>query len=136
MVSEQLAKRSKDKFFRGKRLDELKALDTREFAKLVKSRPRRALLRNYDIIEAFVKRCEEKTSKKKLIKTHDRELVIVPAMIGKTIGVHNGKEFVKVIIAEEMLGHRLGEFSPTRKITKHGAAGVGATKSSASRSVN
>jgi len=116
-------------------LDELKALDTREFAKLVKSRPRRALLRNYDIIEAFVRKCEEKTTKKKLIKTHDRELVIVPAMVGLTIGVHNGQEFIKVIIVEEMLGHRLGEFSPTRKTTKHGAAGVGATKSSASRSV-
>jgi len=134
-MAEQLAKRSKDKFFRGKKLDELKALDTREFAKLVKSRPRRALLRNYDIIEAFVEKCKEKTSKKKLIKTHDRELVIVPAMVGMTIAVHNGKEFLKVIIVEEMLGHRLGEFSPTRKTTKHGAAGVGATKSSASRSV-
>ncbi|MDP2947370.1 MAG: ribosomal protein S19 family protein, partial [Nanoarchaeota archaeon] len=51
------------------------------------------------------------------------------------IGVHNGKEFVRVDINEEMLGHRLGEFAMTRKPTKHGAAGVGATKSSASRSV-
>lgn len=135
MAAEELAKRSKEKFFRGKNVNDLKALDTREFAKLVKSRERRTLLRNYDVTEAFVKKCEEKTAKNRPIKTHDRALVIVPAMVGKSIGVYNGKEFVKVTIVEEMLGHRLGEFSPTRRPTKHGAAGVGATKSSASRSV-
>jgi small subunit ribosomal protein S19 len=135
MAGEKLAQRSKDKFYRGKKADELRALDTREFAKLVKSRARRAILRNYDVIEAFVNKCEEKTLKKRPIKTHDRSLVIVPAMVGKTIGVYNGHEFIRVNVTEEMLGHRLGEFSATRKSTKHGAAGVGATKSSASRSV-
>ena len=134
-MAEEMAKRSKEKFFRGVNVNELKALDTREFAKMVKSRPRRALLRNYDVIEAFVKKCEEKAAKKKPIKTHNRSLVVVPAMVGKTIGVYNGKEFIRVDVVEEMLGHRLGEFAMTRKSTKHGAAGVGATKSSASRSV-
>jgi len=134
-MAEALVKKSKDKFFRGKNVEELKALDTREFAKLVKSRERRTLRRNYDVIEQFVKKCVEKSAKNRPIKTHDRALVVVPAMVGKSIGVYNGKEFVKVDIVEEMLGHRLGEFSPTRRPTKHGAAGVGATKSSASRSV-
>jgi small subunit ribosomal protein S19 len=135
MAHEELAQKSKDKFYRGKNVEDLKNMDTREFAKLVKSRTRRAIMRNYDVIEQFVRKCNDRTQKNRPIKTHSRELVIVPAMIGKTIGVHNGKEFVRVDIVDEMLGHRLGEFSQTRKVIKHGAAGVGATKSSSSRSV-
>ena len=125
---EIIQKRDKSKFYRGKNVEELKSVNAREFAKLVKSRARRAILRNYNIIEAFVAKCERNVAKDKLIKTHDRSLVIVPRMIGKTIGIHNGKEFVKVIIVEEMLGHRLGEFSMTRKIAKHTSVGGGAKK--------
>ena len=127
-MAEEIAKKNKDKFFRGKNVKDLMTLDTREFSKLVKSRARRTLLRNYDVIQAFVQKCEEKDSKGRPIKTHDRALVIVPRMVGKTIGVYNGKEFLKVIIVEEMLGHRLGEFSPTRKIAKHAKIGGGAKK--------
>lgn len=130
-----MADDKKQKLYRGKKIEELKKLDTREFAKLIKSRPRRTLLRNFNVIENFVKRSQEKIEKNKSVKTHNRSLVIVPALVGMTIGVYNGKEFVSVKIAEEMLGHRLGEFAPTRKSVKHGAAGVGATKSSASMSV-
>jgi len=124
MVTDELVKKSKDKFFRGKNTEELKAVDTREFAKLVKSRARRTILRNYDVIEAFVKKCEIKDSKNRPIKTHDRTIVIVPKLVGKTIGVYNGKEFLKVVITEDMLGHRLGEFSMTRKIAKHTTIGA------------
>lgn len=129
----ELVKKSKDKFYRGKNVNDLKALDIREFAKLVKARARRTLLRNYDVVAAFVKRCEEKEAKNKPIKTHDRALVIVPQLVGKTIGVYNGKEFLKVVIVEEMLGHRLGEFSMTRKIARHTKMGIGASKSTASQ---
>ena len=120
----ELVKKSKDKFFRGKNTEELKDVDIREFAKLVKARARRTILRNYDVIDSFVKKCEVCEAKKKPIRTHDRSLVIVPRMVGLTIGVHNGKEFVKVVIVEEMLGHRLGEFAMTRKIAKHTSLGV------------
>lgn len=123
MAQEILAKKSKDKFYRGKNTEELKSVDTREFAKLVKSRERRTILRNYDVIEAFVAKCDRNSAKGKAIRTHDRTIVIVPRMLGKTIGVYNGKEFVKVVIVEEMLGHRLGEFSMTRKIAKHTSIG-------------
>ena len=123
-MEEKLVKKSKDKFFRGKNTEELKTVDTREFAKLVKSRERRTILRNYDVIEAFVKKCEMKDAKKRPIKTHDRTIVIVPKMLGKTIGVYNGKEFLKVVISEDMLGHRLGEFSMTRKVAKHTTVGA------------
>ena len=129
----ELVKKSKDKFYRGKNVEDLKSLDIREFAKLVKARERRSLLRNYDVVAAFVRKCEEKDAKKRPIKTHDRALVIVPQMVGKTIGVHNGKEFMRVIVTEEMLGHRLGEFSPTRKIAKHTKMGIGASKSTTSQ---
>jgi len=135
MAEEEIKQRSKDKFYRGKNVEELKRIDTREFAKLVKARPRRAIMRNFDVIESFLSKCEKKSLKNRPIKTHNRALVIVPKMIGKSIGIYNGKEYIKVIITEEMLGHRFGEFSLTRRPTKHGAAGVGATKSSASKSV-
>ena len=134
-MAEGLAIRNKEKNYRGKKTEELKVMDTREFAKLVKSRPRRAIMRNYDVIEKFVRKCAERTVKNRPIKTHNRALVIVPKMIGLTIGVHNGKEFMMVNINEEMLGHRLGEFAMTRKSVKHGAAGVGATKGSSALSV-
>ena len=121
--------------FRGKTIEELKQLDTREFAKFLKSRQRRAVLRQFDIIENFVSRCEKKIKKKKLIRTHLRNLVVVPRMVGLTINVYNGKNYVPVRIIPEMLGHRLGEFSTTRTKVKHGAAGIGATRSSAALSV-
>ena len=124
MAEEALTKKSKEKFFRGKNTEELKVIETREFAKLLKSRARRTILRNYDVIEAFVKKCEIKDSKNRPIKTHDRTIVIVPKLVGKTIGVYNGKEFLKVVITEDMLGHRLGEFSMTRKIPKHTTIGA------------
>lgn len=128
MTAEELIKKSKDKFYRGKNTQELKLIDTREFAKLVKARERRTILRNYNVIEDFVIKCENNLSKNKPIRTHDRSIVIVPKMLGIAIGVHNGKEFIKVVIVEEMLGHRLGEFSMTRKIAKHTSIGGGAKK--------
>jgi small subunit ribosomal protein S19 len=127
---------SRQKIFHGKLIEELKTLSIRDFAKLLKSRPRRAIMRNYDTIENFVKRFKKSAEKNKPIRTHQRELVIVPEMVGMTVAVYNGKEFFPVKITEQMLGHRLGEFSITIKQVKHGAAGIGATKSSASKSVN
>ncbi|MBU1159637.1 30S ribosomal protein S19 [Patescibacteria group bacterium] len=55
-----------------------------------------------------------------IIKTWSRDSMISPEMVGHTFGVHNGKDFISVKIAEEMVGHRLGEFSPTRKFIRHG----------------
>ncbi|MFH1451600.1 MAG: ribosomal protein S19 family protein [archaeon] len=135
MAEEEMLVKSKDKFYRGQNVEELRKMDTREFAKLVKSRPRRAILRNYNLIENFINQCKKRILKNRPIRTHNRDLVIVPAFIGMTIYVHNGKEFVKVVITEQMLGHRLGEFSLTRKIAKHTSVGIGATKSSKSKSV-
>ncbi len=57
---------------------------------------------------------------KVIIKTWSRHCAISPEMIGFTFGVHNGKEFIPVYIAEDMVGHKLGEFSPTTKFIRHG----------------
>jgi len=62
----------------------------------------------------------KKTKPGEVIKTWSRACTIIPEMIGFTFGVHNGKEFINVKITEEMVGHRLGEFSPTTKFFRHG----------------
>ena len=122
--------RTRAVLFRGKTIEELKALDVREIAKYLPSRSRRSVLRQFHIVEKFVKRCEIKVDKNKRIKTHLRDIVIVPRLVGRTIGVYNGQTFLDVPITTEMIGHRLGEFSPTRGRVSHGSAGIGATKSS------
>lgn len=57
---------------------------------------------------------------KTVIKTWSRDSVISPEMLGHTFGVHNGKDFIPVFVTENMVGHKLGEFSPTRKFVRHG----------------
>ena len=60
------------------------------------------------------------TASKKVIKTWSRASTITPQMVGFTFGVHNGREHIPVYVTEDMVGHKLGEFSPTRKFTRHG----------------
>lgn len=121
--------------YKGKNLEELKKLSLEEFATLLPSRQRKSLLKHTEIIQNFLQQCRKKIAGNKAIKTHKRGLVLVPQMVGLTIQVHNGKEFISVKIIEEMLGHRLGEFALTRRKVEHGAAGIGATRSSAYLSV-
>ena len=61
----------------------------------------------------------EKEGKKKVIKTWSRRSIIVPEFVGHTIAIHNGKQFIPVFISENMVGHKLGEFSPTRTFRGH-----------------
>lgn len=61
----------------------------------------------------------KESNKKKVIKTWSRTSMIVPDMVGQTIAVHNGKTFVPVFVTENMVGHKLGEFSPTRNFRGH-----------------
>jgi len=127
--------KKKEITYRGKGIEELKEMGVREFAKYLPSDSRRAIFRQFEKIEKFLLKCKERLDKGKQIKTHLRELVIVPQMVGLNIGVYNGQTFIPVRITIEMLGHRLGEFSLTRGKVQHGAPGIGATKSSASMSV-
>ena len=121
--------------YRGKGIEELKQLDTREFAKFLPSRTRRCLLKQVEEVEKFLRSCNKKISVNKDIRTHRRDLIIVPKMVGLIIYIHRGKEFLPIKIVDEMIGHRLGEFAITRKKVEHGAAGIGATRSSAFLSV-
>jgi small subunit ribosomal protein S19 len=122
--------RSKEQIYRGQTIEALKALDVRESAKFLPSRSRRYVLHNFDAVEKFIKLCEEKVARKKKIRTHLRDIVIVPRLVGLVIGVHNGNKFNEVRITTEMIGHRLGEFSITTSKVNHSEAGIGATKSS------
>ncbi|MCX6749878.1 MAG: ribosomal protein S19 family protein [Candidatus Pacearchaeota archaeon] len=114
--------------YRGKSIEELKGLEVREFAKYLPSRQKRSVLRNFQVIEDFVKRAKEKIEKGKKIRTHQRDIIIVPQMVGMSIQVHNGRNFNPVLIESEMLGHRFGEMSATRSKVAHSKAGIGATK--------
>lgn len=120
--------------FKGKTVEELKTLDVREFAKFLRSRQRRTVLRNFQKLEKFINRSKVKLEKDKRIRTHQRDLVIVPQMIGWKIGIYNGQKFVPVDVTGEMLGHKFGEFAPSRARIKHGKLGVGATKGSKHKS--
>ncbi len=122
----------KEFLFRGRKLDDLKSLSLNEFADLLKSRERRKIKRGFTEEE---KKLLKDIEKKNEVKTHCRDIIILPMMVGKVINVYNGKEFVAVRVTVEMLGHRLGEFALTRRRVQHHAPGVGATRSSQALSV-
>jgi len=130
MAQEQTSVKTRELKYRGQDIEALKAMDVREVAKFLPARSRRSLMRHFDVVENFIKRCQKKQEKNKKIKTHQRDIVIVPQMVGLTIAVYNGKNFEDIQITHQMIGHRLGEFALTRRPVKHGAAGIGATKSS------
>ncbi len=112
--------RKKEQFFRGKSLEELQALGVREFAKLLPSNRKRNVLRNFQEHEKFLSLVNEKLAKgKKSVRTHKRELIILPGLVGAKMQIYSGREFFPVEITFEMIGHKLGEFSPTRAKTKH-----------------
>ena len=119
--------------YRGKSLDELKNLSLDDFAALTPSRIRRSLKRGFTEQQKIL--LDNLKNGVNDIKTHCRDMIIIPEMIGKIIRVYNGKEFIQVNIEMEMVGHFLGEFALTRKRISHSAPGIGATKSSSSLSV-
>lgn len=119
--------------YRGKTLDELKDLGMNDFAELLPARQRRCIKRGFSDQQKVLLNNIKKGAKG--IKTHCRNMIILPVMVGTTLRVYNGKEFVIVNIEDEMLGHYLGEFALTRKRIEHSAPGIGATRSSASLSV-
>lgn len=81
----------------------------------------RSLKKGPYIDERLLKKMKgKKPGAKEIIKTWSRACTITPEMVGFTFGVHNGKEFIPVSISEEMVGHKLGEFSPTTKFVRHG----------------
>lgn len=81
----------------------------------------RSLKKGPYVDQRVIKKLEgKKLGDREVIKTWSRACVIAPEMVGFTFGVHNGRDFISVFVTEEMVGHRLGEFSPTRKFYRHG----------------
>ncbi|MEA4977057.1 MAG: 30S ribosomal protein S19 [Methanomassiliicoccaceae archaeon] len=122
------SRRKKEFLYRGFTMDELVVMSFDEILGLLPSRARRTYLRglNYEQQLLF----DELTVAEKTIRTHRRDLPIIPQFVGKTVAVYNGKEFKEVEIKPEMIGHFLGEFVLNRKAPQHSGPGVGATRSS------
>jgi len=127
----------KEFMFRGYAIENLENMSMDEFIGLLPSRQRRSLQRGLTVEERKllekIRRTKEAAGtggKAEPIKTHVRSMVILPEMIGLTIHVHNGKEFVPVEIKPPMVGHYIGEFAITNKPVKHGIPGIGASRSS------
>lgn len=119
---------AKDFSFRGKTVEDLREMTLDDFAELLDSRKRRSL--KSGLTDEQKGLLEKIRGGKDFVKTHTRDMVILPEMIGATVGIHNGKDFVKVEIEPEMIGHYLGEFAETREKVEHSAPGLGATRTS------
>jgi small subunit ribosomal protein S15e len=123
--------------YRGIELDNLLDLSSEELMNLVHARARRRFQRGLKrkpmgLINKLRKAKKETLPNEKpaTVKTHLRDMIIVPEMVGSMIGIYNGKVFNQVEIKPEMIGHYLAEFSLSYKPVKHGRPGIGATNSS------
>lgn len=118
--------------YKGRTIEDLQKLELADFAKLLDARQRRSIRRmSVDYKKLIAKIAESKAKgSDKAIKTQIREAIILPAWVGMKISVHNGKEFKELVIAEDMMGHRLGEFAFSTKRVLHSAPGIRATRGS------
>ena len=118
--------------YKGKTLEQLQAMNTESFSKLIKSRNRRAIKRMSTSYKELIVKVEriKKEGAQKLVKTATREAVVLPGWVGLKFGVYNGKQFTEVNIVPEMIGHRLGEYAYTVKHVVHSAPGIRATRGS------
>ena len=117
--------------YRGHTIDELRALSMDEFIRLLPSRKRRSLRRGLSVEQrTVIEKLRSSPPDGKPLRTHARDLIILPEMVGRTLLVHNGTDFVEVRITEKMVGHYLGEFAVTNKPVRHGRPGIGASRSS------
>ena len=122
--------------YKGYTLDELRQMSMDDFIKILPSRQRRSLLRGLSddqkkLIEKLRDvKIQSGNGEKIVVKTHCRDAVILPEMVGITVLVHNGKEFAPVEITATKIGHVLGEFAITNKKVSHGMPGIGASRSS------
>jgi|SRR3989344_614787 len=117
--------------FRGMEIEEVKRLNLEQFMKLIPTKLRRSMKRMAVKMRKFIEKLR-KTDPKKPMKTHLREMVIIPEMLERRFQVYNGKDWVDFMVTPQMLGRRLGEYSITIKMVKHSGPGIGATRGSKS----
>jgi small subunit ribosomal protein S19 len=124
-------RRKKEFTYRGYTLDKLRTMSLNEIIELLPARARRSYKRGLnEEQQTFVNKLLKNTKRQKIVRTHCRDIIILPSFVGKKVAVHNGKEFKIFEIKPEMIGHYLGEFALTRKPVTHSGPGVGATRSS------
>lgn len=121
--------------YRGFTLEELQQMSMDDFIRTLPSRQRRSLLRGLPneqriLIEKLRKATQESEKDNAVVKTHCRDIVILPEMVGLTIQLYNGREFSPIEITPQKIGHFLGEYALTNKKVVHGTPGIGASKSS------
>lgn len=114
--------------YRGKTIEELKKMTIDEFTALLPARKRRTMKRG--VKDQHKKLLKQMSTHKgpKPIKTHIRDIIIIPEMIGKRFAIHNGKDWTNVELPPQAVGHILGEFALTRKKVSHSGPGIGATR--------
>ena len=123
------ARRKKEFAYRGYTIEELQSMTLTEILPLLPARARRSYQRGLNKEQQrFIERLRK--NDKEILKTHRREIVVLPDFVGKKVAVYNGKEYKIVEIIPEMIGHYLGEFAGTRRFERHSGPGVGATRSS------
>jgi len=113
--------------YKGNTVEKLREMELEEITNILPARQRRALKRG---LSEDKKQLLQQVKDGKQVRTHLRDLIILPEMVGNIIAVHDGKSFNQFEIMPEMIGHYLGEFALTRKRVTHGGPGVGATRSS------
>jgi small subunit ribosomal protein S19 len=122
--------------YRGHSLASLQSMSMDEFITLLPSRQRRTLQRGLTpeqriLLEKMrVAQEDQKNGKETAVKTHVRDMLILPEMVGAKVQGHDGKQFIAVEIKPEMIGHYIGEFAITNKPVRHGTPGIGASRSS------
>jgi small subunit ribosomal protein S19 len=120
--------------YRGHTLEELQAMNDEELAELLPARMRRTMKRGLSggrrKLREEARNADPEETANDPIRTHLRDMPILPEFVGITFSVHTGQSFERVEVEEEMIGHYLGEFQITRTSVEHGQAGIGATRSS------
>jgi len=115
--------------YRGHTMEELLGMDPYVQFALLPSRARRSIGRGLSLEnEHFLERIRRNSGR--TVRTHRRDMPILPEFVGKRIAIYNGQNFVEIDIKPEMIGHYLGEFAITRRTVAHSGPGVGATRSS------
>jgi small subunit ribosomal protein S19 len=127
-TQKRLPRRREEFTYHGLKIEEMQKMGISDLVPFMPARVRRKVVRGLtrgeeDLLARF-RGGDEK------IRTHLRDMVVMPEMLGKAVEVYNGKEFVKVDLQPEAVFHYLGEFALTRKKVAHGSAGIGATRSS------
>jgi small subunit ribosomal protein S19 len=127
-TQKRLPRRREEFTYHGFRVEELQTMGISELLPVMPSRARRKIKRGLSRGEEHLLTRFRAGDEK--IRTHLRDMIIMPEMLGKEIEVYNGKELMKVELQPESVFHCLGEFALTRRKVAHGSAGIGATRSS------